>query len=481
MIILKCIKIFSFFLKARWIMGKLKKFLIITAIMLLNISNVRAETISFDNILDKALDNSFDLKTSNINIDISKSLIDKTRAEYFPLVKTGLYTEFSQDLSTNNQTEAVGNTVITPDTKIQNMLNTSISYNIFDFGQRKRKMLIAKDDIEIKESLYSIKRRDLKLKMIDLYTNALLSFKELMAKEQIEEISRNISLLKEKQFNDGIITKLETINSSIDAAKINNEAEDLRMKLISALRELSYYTNESYNIDEVVVSDFEERNTIPVKDKKPSMNNSNVYQITVEKQESVKPEEVSLNLKFTPDYKNYQYKIDKKTKELELIKREKLPQIGMYVNYTLTGKDENNILNSFQDFQNRNLSLGLSTTFVPFDGFKSAADKRKIKLEIKKLKIERDQSLADLRNKYLKMNETAAFNQRTYENNRYLLTLIADKLAELKRLAESQPENYESVLNEQAKLIVQQLEIEKKLINRAANIKKNQIFIEEME
>jgi outer membrane protein TolC len=461
-------------------MGK-KRFLIIIAAMFFNILNVRAETISFDDILNKALDNSFDLKTSNINIDISKSLIDKNRAEYFPLVKTGLYTEFSQDLSTTNQTEAIGDTVITPDTKIQNMLNTSISYNIFDFGQRKRKMLIAKDDIEMKRSLYAIKRRDLKLKMIDLYTNSLIAFKELMAKEQIEEISKNILLLKEKQFNEGTLTKLETLDSSIDTAKINNDVEDLKMKLISALRDLSYYTNEEYNIEEVVVSDFEERKIIPVKDTKPTKPSDNVYQIKVEKQESIIPEEVSLNLNFTPDYKSYKYKIDKKNEELELIKREKLPQIGMYINYTLIGKDENNILNSFQNLHNRNIALGLSTTFVQFDGFKSAADKRKIKLEIKKLKLERDQTLADLKNKYEKLNEEIAFNQRTYENNRYLLTLIADKLAELKRLAETQPENYEAVLNEQAKLIVQQLEIEKKLINRAASIKKNQIFIEEIE
>jgi len=464
-------------------MGKLNRFLIIiTIVLFFNLLNAGAETISFDSVLNKALDNSFDLKTSNINIDISKSLIDKTRSEYLPLVKTGLYTEYSQDLSTTNQTEAIGDTVITPDSKVQSMLNTSISYNIFDFGQRKRKMLIAKDDINIKQSLYVIKRRDLKLKIIDLYTNTLLAFKELIAKEQIEEIYRNISKIREKQFNDGTGTKLETINSSIDAAKINNEVEDLKMKLSSTLRELSYYTNDEYSIDEVVISDFEERTVIPVKDKKPSLNSSNnVYQIAVEKQESVKPEEISLNLTYTPDYKNYQYNIDKKNKELELLKREKLPQIGMYVNYTLTGKDENNILKSFQDFQNKNVVLGLSTTFVPLDSFKSAADKRKIKLEIKKLKTERDQSLADLKNKYKKLNEEAVFYQRTYESNRYLLSLLADKLVELKRLAESQPDNCESVLNEQAKLIAQQLEIEKKLINRASIIKKNQIFIEEIE
>ncbi|MDD3014300.1 MAG: TolC family protein [Candidatus Gastranaerophilales bacterium] len=463
-------------------MGKFKKFLIIIIVMLFNILNVRAETISFDSVLNKALDNSFDLKASNINIDISKSFIKKTKSEYFPIVKTGLYTEYSQDMSKNNQTEAIGDTVITPNSKIQNMLNTSISYNIFDFGQRKRKLLIAKDDIEIKQSLYSIQRRDLKLKIIDLYANTLLAFKELMAKEQLEEISRNILQIKERQFNDGTGTKLETIDSSINVANINNEVENLKMNFISALRELSYFTNEAYNIDEVVVSDFEERNTIPVKDKRPALNSDkNVYQITVEKQESLKPEEVSLNLTYTPDYKNYQYKIDKKDKELELLRREKLPQIGMYVNYTLTGKDENSILNSFQDFQNRNVALGLSTTFVSFDGFKNAADKRKIKLEIKKLKLERDKTLAELKNKYAQLNESAAFSQRTYESNRYLLTLIADKLAELKRLAESQPENNETVLNEQSKLIVQQLEIEKKLINRAAIIKKNQIFIEEIE
>lgn len=459
----------------------MKKLLAGFVFTVLTMSSVMAETINFDSVIQKALDNSFELKTSTINIDISKSLVESARSEYFPIIKTGLYSEYSQDLSKSNQTEAVGNTVITPNSKVQSMLNTSINYNVFDFGQRKRKMLMAKDDIDVKQSLYTIRKRDLKLKMIDLYANTLLNFKELMAKEQIASLKREIATLKEEQFNAGTITKLDTINSSIDVAKVSNEIEDLRMKFISSLRDLSYYTNEGYHVDEVVVADFEERKTLPVQDKTPSAKGNNVYQITVEKQESVKPAEVSLNLKYTPDYKSYQYKIDKKDKELENLKREKLPKVGMYVNYNLMGKDESNILSSIQDFQNRNVAFGLSTTFVPFDGFKSAADKRRINLEIKKLKMEREQAMADLKSKYEKLNEESAYYQRTYESNKNLLNLLADKLAELKKIAETKPDNYEDVLNEQAKLIVQQLEIEKRLINRAAAIKKNQVFVEEIE
>lgn len=462
----------------------MKKFIAGSFILLfsvLNIQNAGAETINFDSIIQKALDNSFDLKTSDINVEISKSRVDKAKTDYLPVVKTGLYTEYSQSLSKSDQTESIGDTVITPDTKMQSMLNTSVSYNIFDFGQRKRNLMMAQDDIEAKQSICAVKRRDLKLKIIDLYSNTLMNFKDLMAKEQIASVYNEIARYKGDQFISGNATKLDTIDYSINEAKINNEIEDLRMKLVSSLRDLSYYTNEEYNPDEVVISDFEERKSIPVKDKEPSIKNKNVYQLRVEKQDAVKPGEISLNLKYTPDYKSYQYKIDKKDKELEILTRENLPKVGMYMNYTLSGKDENNIVRSFQDFQNKNLALGLSTTFTPFDGIKTSADKRKVKLEIKKLKMERDQALADLKSKLDKLNEELVYYQRTYESNRKLLALLVDKLAELKRIAETHPENYEEILNEQIKLISQQLEIEKKLVNRAAVIKKNQIILEEIE
>ena len=448
---------------------------------ILNLLNVQAETIDFENTMQKALDNSFELKASTINIDISKSKIDSTRSEYFPLVKSGLYSEYSQDMSANNQTEAVGNTVITPNTKIQSMLNTSVTYNIFDFGQRKRKMLMAKDDIEAKQSIYLIKRRDLKLNIIDLYSNVLIDFKELMAKEQIHSITSEIAVIKEKKYNEGTVTKLDKINSAIETAKLTNEIEDLRIKLAYSLRNLSYYTNEEYNADEVVVSGFEDRKNIPVQDTTPTLKDNNTIQIEVKKQESIKPEEITLNLQFTPDYKSYQAKLDKKDKEIELLDRNKLPKFGMYMNYTLMGKDENNILESLQNFQNKNAAIGLSTTFVPFDGYKSAADKKRLKLEMKKIKLERDQAMADLKNKYEKLNEEMIYYQRTSANSKYLLTLLADKLTELKAIAKTQPDNCEDILNEQIKIISQQLELEKKLINKDAAVKKYQIFSQGIE
>lgn len=446
-----------------------------------NVLSMQAETIDYDNIMKKALDNSFDLKASIINVDISKSMIDSARSEYFPVVKTGLHSEYSQSASTSNQTESVGNTVITPDTKVQSMINTSVSYNLFDFGQRKRKMQIAKNDIESKQSIYLVKRRDLKIKIIDLYTKSLLDFKELMAKEQILAISSEIASIKDKKYSEGNITKLEKINSSIEETKLKNEVEELKMKLATSLRNLSYYTNEEYNPDEVVIMNFEERKILPVQDKNPVLSNNNQVQIEVKKQESIKPEEITLNLKVTPDYKNYQAKIDKKIKEAELIDRNKLPKIAMYMNYTVMGKDENNIMDSFQNFQNKNAAIGLSTTFVPFDGYKTAADKKKAKLEVKKLKLERDQAMADLQNNYDKLYEDAVYYQKTAANNKLLLNLLADKLAELKLMSKEQPNNCEDILNEQIKIIYQQLELEKKLIDKEAAVKKYQTFAQEIE
>ena len=64
-------------------MSLMKKIIIALTIFLMTLSPVKAETISFKDVLDKAIKRSYDLKLSQTDIKISETEIKEARSAYF--------------------------------------------------------------------------------------------------------------------------------------------------------------------------------------------------------------------------------------------------------------------------------------------------------------------------------------------------------------------------------------------------------------
>ena len=157
--------------------------------------------------------------------------------------------------------------------------------------------------------------------------------------------------------------------------------------------------------------------------------------------------------------------------------REMLPQFSVYANYYLYGQNPDNLFKSLGDLSNRNFAVGISSVFTPFDGFKNAAQKERIKLEIEKLKLQRDKKIAELKDQYERFNALAS--QENQRNEEDLIALINQKIEMIQKLLDQQLENKETYLNEEATLINQKLELEKSIINRVSSIKRLNILCAE--
>lgn len=174
--------------------------LIFVFIFLIQIK-VNAVTLTYEEVQDSAFKNSFDLKIAALEINISKSQLKAARADRYPTLSLQFNTEYNRDLTDGRSTYAyAGNTMITPYTQFRDMLYMTLSYNLFDFGVTGKKIHIAKQEVEQKKISYNIQLRDLKLKILDLYTKAQQFNNEIQTKSEILRLYETMFNNKERMF-----------------------------------------------------------------------------------------------------------------------------------------------------------------------------------------------------------------------------------------------------------------------------------------
>jgi len=405
-----------------------------------------AEEIEYEDVLKKAIIHSYDLQIADADIIISKSNLKQAKSDYFPTIKSGFNTEYLKDMAgKSGSITSVGNTVLVEDSKYQNLLTSGISYNLFDFGVRKRKVNIAKTDIDSKKLIYTKNLKELKLKILDLYTDILISYKEFNYKQAILPVYKDLYKLKERLYLAGSVSKIDVTDEAIRIAKTIDEITDLKARISLRLEDISYFTGEKYNPDKIEPRDFKED------------------QIEVSDQ---------INYTKVVDYKVYELEILKKQAELQLVNREKFPKFGIYANYSFYGTDGANLFNALKAINDRNLYFGISSSLVPFDGFKNSANKDRISAEIKRLNIERDRKYNEYKNNYEKLYEMNRFYKESSKTKQNLVVKIEEKLEMLERLYSKGIIDKMTVLNQKIETMEQKLNLEKTIINAASSTKK---------
>lgn len=174
--------------------------------------------------------------------------------------------------------------------------------------------------------------------------------------------------------------------------------------------------------DDIELADFPESTNngiIPV---------SEVKKLSAEKTASV------LNLENSLEAKTYDLEILKKQKEFEIQKRANFPKVSFDTRYNLYGSDTNKYFDSFSDIEQRSLSFRISTSFTMFDGFKNVNTVQKRKMEVEKLKVQKEQELAELKKKYEQIRLDAENSILQKKNNERTLNLVNRNLENLERL-----------------------------------------------
>lgn len=436
--------------------------------LLLN-AKAMAETITYRNTLKTAIDNSFDLKMASLDIDISKADLKAARADLFPVLSAQANSEYNNGLGNPSNISYVGNTVVSSYTQYRNLASMGISYNLFDFGAVGKKVLIAKKDVEQKKVMVDLQVKDLKLKILDLYTKTLQSNDEIKAKAEILKVYEEMFRAKERLFQAGTTDKVSVMDEAVKIARTQDDIENSKLELKNSLNDLSAYTLQKYNTNNLEVLDFDELNI-----------DNNIKPITYFEPLKAKVAEAQVDLSFNPEKslesKYYDFEIEKKKAELAMYKKQRYPAFKFYTNYLLYGQDPNQYFSSLSNLQQTSLAVGISGTYLFFDGFKNRASCEKAALEVKKLQLEKEKKLAEIKAEYEK--SYASYQSYTEELaiKKDLLGKVKEKRNALDRMFNNGLIEKNDLLTSKADLLSQEFDLQKNIINISSKIKEIEIM-----
>lgn len=409
--------------------------------------------ISFEDVLKKAKEHSYDLKIADYEVLIAKQDIRGARSEYFPKLNFMAGTEYTKNFRDLKDTTmmSIGDAFINPYTRYQSILGITVGYNLFDFGVRSDNLKIAKEDTKLKELETQQKLQELNLTLLDSYAKILVTSKQIEINQKILSLVENNLEMKERLFEAKEISKMEFNDAKVEVSKTKAKISDLKSIREEALNWLSFYTGEKYNTEDLKVEDL----------KKADFD-------VLEFQDYTK----------SIVWKIHEKNIKKKELELSVAKKNYLPKVNVYGRYYLYGYDHNNYGKAL-GIEPSNFSVGASMVMPLFDGFKTSSVIQKTALELKQLQVERDKAIAELMIRLASMRSNLIYLDEQILENSNAMSELKDKEKSVhrlvsKKLASPLEENEAIIL-----LLNQQIEYEKNSITQNAITHGIQILTEE--
>ena len=410
--------------------------------------------ISFNQILDKAREHSYDLKIADFDILIAKQDVRGAKSEYYPKLYANAGTEYTKNYrdSKDTQVMAIGESFINPYTRYQSILGVMLSYNLFDFGVRSGNLKAAKEEVSIKGLEVAEKMQELDLNVLDTYTKILVAKKQLdLNKEILGYHEKNLEY-KDRLFNAKEISKMELNDAKVKVEDTKRKIYELTSMMDESLQWLSFYTGEEYSVDNIQVADI----------KKPDFDVNAFKDYTK-----------------TITWRIHEKQIKKKEIELQVAKRANYPKISTYSRYYLYGTDHSIYNKSIGDFQPSNFTIGGNVTMPLFDGFKNSANIKRTALELEQLNVERDKAIAQFMTRLATMRSNLIYLNEQVENSNKIINELTDKEKSVKRLVAKRISSPMDEIDAKTELLEHQIELEKNKVTAISITKGIQLLTEE--
>ena len=197
-------------------------------------------SIEFDEVLKEAKIQSYDIQIADFDVFIAKQGIRTARSVYFPKINASVGTEYTKNFRdyTNSMVTVVGDAFVNPYTRFQSLMGITLSYNVFDFGVRKGKLDIAKEDV-VDNAKYLSKEYHGDDKNNFVYVNSSMYVDEVYAGKGDDTYIID-SLAKSTSIND---------IAGDDAIVVNSNQKDVNL-IFNVFRRLpEYETEDSGMID----------------------------------------------------------------------------------------------------------------------------------------------------------------------------------------------------------------------------------------
>lgn len=390
-------------------------------------SGLFAETLTFQQVLAAAFEQAYELKISEEDVEASKAAVAEAKAGYYPQLTLHFGQEYVHVYDEYSAVASVGDTVYSDYvSKYKHSLAFYARYNLYDFGRRRLGVQHANQQVGISKLQKEYAVFESSQKLLDYYSEALKLQKRITVIQKILDGRKKMFALSQQLQAAGQYGHLRVGEAAISLAQTVTQLDDLQVEFQTALDLLSFYTRNAYPADSIYLADLES------------------VAVNVDKVVSV-PQ--------LPEIKILQQKLERKETELAIAKCELLPELTLQGAYGMYGNDDSSYHDSLDTIRKRDVSITLSFVLPLFDGFANSAQKKRLRHEISRLKIEQQKAMAEWKSRLsLARRSFKSLNRRIVERaqqNRQISWQISD----FDRLAQQK-------MTDQVTLIEKMIELE---------------------
>lgn len=372
-------------------------------LLCLNLFSTKACALSFTQLQLLLQKNSKQLELKKYDIDISKEDMNIINSENYPTLTSGFNIEDSKSLNQNSNTSVGDNNLVTDSLK-KSYAYLSLNYNLYSFGRFDNKKKIQEYKIESIKYDYCKEKKDLTIRLLDLYSNALNYQIKIENLEKILEERNSIYELKERLFNIGQITKIDITKSAIDVADLYSQISDNKKELKNIYNQIYFLTDYSFSKNDYL--------------------------------ETLFFEDFTLNIDFddSSNAKVILSQIKEKQYEILFYEKEYLPNLNFYSKYDFYGYDQKSYKTSIDDLRENSYRFGVNLSINLFDGFRTFSLKQKASLELKQLQTKYNLEKDKFDYEILISNQNYKIDKENLENKLKNIELSTQKLENTKKL-----------------------------------------------
>lgn len=396
----------------------------------------KPDFIEFDDVLKQAKAQSYDIQIADYDVFIAKQGVRTARSEYFPKINASVGTEYTKNFKDyrNSVVTVVGDAFVNPYTRFQSLMGITLSYNVFDFGVRKGRMDLAKEDVQLKELLEKEQFQELELTILDTYSKLFILKKQIEINQEILLLAKKNLDYKTRLFEAKEIAKTELDDQKVAVQKYERRILELNSLAQESLNWLTFYTKQEYNLDNLNVK------ALKKSDINPMEFNDYTKSLTWLIQEK---------------------EIKKKELALKVAKKNNYPKVNAYSRYYMYGSDHSSYKRTMDDLGASNYTIG-ATVFMPvFDGFKNSAEIQTANLELQQQLIKRDKAIAQFMTRLATMRTNFVYLGKQIETDEKLLCEIDGKYKSIKKLVDKKISTPIELNEVRIQLLEQQIELEK--------------------
>ena len=310
--------------------------------------------IGFWSLLNEAMQKSASLILKNHDIAITKANLAILKSEYYPNLSLNYYNQYYHGYSRNGNSN-IGGSVYPSTSEYRDSLNLSVDYEIFRFGARDLKVEMANVDMAILRSEIELEKEKIAKELLENFTSALKA-QEIIRMKQKTLLVKNILLENTQRLYDaGFASKTDIATLRIDEVAIEKQMLSSKLRILDALKNIQILSNVKVDTNKMSLAMLEP-SPVPIK-----------------------------GFEQTAKANNIKLQIDKKVKEMELVKKEYYPTLLANGEYQLYGSDRTKFFDAIGDLERNHWNIGVILKWDIFNGYKTNNTIEKTKLEIEKL------------------------------------------------------------------------------------------------